>query len=68
MPTKQKHPRVLSESGDKSRSTRGDRGREAADHRRTGDTLRESEQRLRQLAENIREVFWMEDVKAKRLL
>ena len=38
------------------------------DRRRAEETLRESEERFRQLAENIREVFWLIDPQNKQLL
>jgi PAS domain S-box-containing protein len=37
------------------------------DRDRVSETLRESEERFRQLAENIQQVFWMYDVETKRL-
>jgi PAS domain S-box-containing protein len=39
-----------------------------ADRERTAESLRESEQRFRQLAENIHEVFWMTDPAKQRML
>jgi PAS domain S-box-containing protein len=74
MPTKHKRPRVPSESGNKPRSTRHkvaggrapDRGAASLEH--AEDALRENTQRFRQLAENIREVFWISDVKADRII
>jgi PAS domain S-box-containing protein len=36
--------------------------------KKTEESLRESEQRFLQLAENVREVFWLMDVKDKRVL
>lgn len=35
---------------------------------RSGDTLRESEERFRQLAENIREVFWITDPTKRQMI
>jgi two-component system, cell cycle sensor histidine kinase and response regulator CckA len=42
--------------------------REIVQRRRTEDTLRASEESFRQLAENIREVFWLTDALEDRLL
>lgn len=41
---------------------------EVIERRRAETTARESEERLRQLAENIREVFWLLDMESDRLL
>lgn len=38
------------------------------DERRAGQNLRESEERFRQLAENIQEVFWISDPARRRVL
>ena len=36
--------------------------------KKTEESLRESEERFRQLAENVREVFWLMDLKTRRVL
>ena|GEM_PF-369952 len=41
---------------------------EVAERRRAAEELRESESRFRQLAENIREVFWLTDPSKKEIL
>jgi PAS domain S-box-containing protein len=43
-------------------------GAEITEQKRTAEALRESEQKFRQLAGHIREVLWMLDIKADRLL
>jgi PAS domain S-box-containing protein len=42
--------------------------RYAIERKRAGEALRESEERFRQLAENIREVFWMTDPRKKEMI
>jgi len=42
--------------------------RYAIERKRTEVALRESEERFRQLTENIREVFWMTDLKKSRMI
>ena len=41
---------------------------ELAEHRRMEQALRESEERFRQLAENIREIFWLSEPKNRKSL
>ncbi len=43
-------------------------GMEITEHRNTQDALKESEERLRQVTESIREVFWMTDPLRKKFL
>jgi PAS domain S-box-containing protein len=43
-------------------------GMDVTERKRTEEALCESEQRLRQLAEHIREVLWMIDLKTQRML
>jgi len=40
----------------------------AAERRRAEEAMRETEERFRQLVENIHEVFWMSDVRGQRML
>ena len=42
--------------------------RDITGRKRSEEALRESQQRFRQLAENIREVFWMTDVRKERMI
>ena len=42
--------------------------RDITERMRAAEALKSSEARFRQLAENIREVFWMTDVKKKRMI
>ncbi|MES1213586.1 MAG: PAS domain-containing protein [Singulisphaera sp.] len=42
--------------------------RDISDRRRAEESLRESELRFRQLAENVREVFWLMDVQDRRVI
>jgi PAS domain S-box-containing protein len=43
-------------------------GRDVTDRRRVEESLRESEQRFRQLAENIQEIFWLFDVAQNQIV
>src|SRR5260221_2872090 len=40
----------------------------ATERQRAADALRETEERFRQLTENIHEIFWMTDVRGERVL
>ena len=42
--------------------------KEATEHQEMREALRKSEQRLKQITENIHEVFWMTDPKSSKML